>query len=232
MVYCAQLAGLLSLARNADAAMPKVQFKDLGRKTILYENIEFSHSSIATVVRGVMNEYNEDCEKLLTGVGKEEFGFPFDISSLRDQPSNLEPGFSFLRDRRNAIASERHTLLRYLIDGQIPGKSLDKAPPSLGKMYVVQGQRTHLMQPAAAEFLSRAANMEKHLVTMLHLSMGQPARGEELANLTICNVVASELRSLHIMHGTLCFVTGYHKTSNQVGFQSCCTITAVLTSFC
>lgn len=222
MIYCANLAGLLAQARNAEEDMPRVQFKDLDRKIILFRNIEFSHMSISTVVRGVMHEYEALLQKLLLGASIGDFGFPIDIASLRDQPSNVEPGFSFLHDPRNKAVAFEHALLRYLVDGVLPDGNMDKAPPAMGTFHVVQGQRTYLKQSTVMEFLHTALAMEDYLITMLHLSMGQPARGEEIANFTICNVIGSDTRSLHIMHGMFCFVTSYHKTINQVQIFLCC----------
>ncbi|KAH9924937.1 uncharacterized protein B0H18DRAFT_1119725, partial [Fomitopsis serialis] len=199
--YSAAVSGILRSIESQDDMMPQFQWKDLERKVILFQDIEFSHASVATVVRGAMAEYDTLLSsKLLCGNSKDDpaFRLPGDISKILDQPQNHTPGFCFFDDTRNDLSHLQHALLRRLVEPH--GVS--------GPFHYVHNDRL---------FLRDAHEAEQRLCTMIHLSYGQPARGEELACMTYRNIPAGSARALYVLHGLLVLVGGYWKCAEQTG---------------
>ena len=67
-------------------------------------------------------------------------------------------------------------------------------------------------------YLREASELVDELVTLVHISSGQPARGTELAALLWRNTANAE-RSLYASRGTLVLVQRYAKTRNAIGDQ-------------
>ncbi|KAH9915096.1 uncharacterized protein B0H18DRAFT_110228 [Fomitopsis serialis] len=199
--YCAALSGILGSIESQEDMMPQFQFKDLQRKVILFHDIEFSHASVATVVRGAMAEYDSLLSsKLLCGLSKDDpaFRLPQDISKIFDQPQNHTPGFSFFEDTRNDLSHLQYALLRRLVEPH----------GSSGPFHYVHNERLVWVADSCLRFLRDAYEAEQRLCTMIHLSYGQPARGEELASMTYRNIPGGSARAVYVLHGMLVLVAG------------------------
>ncbi|KAH9920765.1 uncharacterized protein B0H18DRAFT_956901 [Fomitopsis serialis] len=208
--YSAALAGILHAMENQDDSMARVQFKDVECTTILHEDIEFTHSSIASVVRGAMAEFDAILSsKLLCGIPQDDpaFTLPELISSIYDQPRNFDADFNFFDDPRNKMGDVQHALLRLILNNS------DLA----GSFHYVHGDQVVWKSLRCQQFLRDAYEAEQRLCTMIHLSYGQPARGEELATVTVRNIRGGSARNLYVMHGFLVILTGYWKCADQTG---------------
>ncbi|TFY55961.1 hypothetical protein EVJ58_g7926 [Rhodofomes roseus] len=208
--YCAAVAGILKSQDSLDQMMPSFQFKDLEQTTILYQDIEFSHTSVAVTVRGALAEYDTLlASKLLFGLPKDHpaFHMPNDISSLLDQPQNFDPGFCFLDDPRNNLAHLRTALLRLLVE----------EPRLSGRFHYVQGTQFVFRAHTCRQWLEDAHDAERRLCTCIHLSSGQPPRGAELASVTYRNIAGGSARGIYTMHGFLVMLTGYWKCADLTG---------------
>ncbi|TFY51705.1 hypothetical protein EVJ58_g10425, partial [Rhodofomes roseus] len=209
--YCAALAGILRAAESKDQMLPTVQFKDHEHTIILHHDIEFSYTSIASVIKGAIAEYDSILnDTLLFGISIEDdpdFALPSDLSALYDQPQNFDPGFNFFDDPRNNLGRLQHVLLRHMLE--------DYGPK--GFYHYVDGEKCIFRMQPALRFLKSAFEAEQRLCTMLHFSYGQPARGEELATVTVRNPRHGAGRNLHIMQGFVTILTGYWKCADQTG---------------
>ena len=73
-----------------------------------------------------------------------------------------------------------------------------------------------LRTPAADAYMRRSADLVGKLLTLIHLTSGQPARGSELAGLTFRNSTQGE-RSLYFSEGTVLLLQRYTKNRKLAG---------------
>lgn len=124
------------------------------------------------------------------------------LDRIRDDPTNITLGWSFLKDRRN-----ENVLIpggTWLLQRVIGSERLRD------RFCVVDGQRRIIWD--LKEFQIYRAQVDRFLEVLLllvHLTAGQPARGTEITGLQHTNTVFH--RNVFVEDGLVAIVTSYHK---------------------
>jgi hypothetical protein len=124
------------------------------------------------------------------------------LSQLKDDPANGQPGWSFLKDPRNS--SLLQGLDEWLLNCVLEQKLLQKR-------FFTNCRDAKWRQQAAKEYLVQADAFLERLLLLIHITGGQPARGTELLSLQPYNTQHGLWRSIFIENGLVSFVTSYYK---------------------
>lgn len=124
------------------------------------------------------------------------------LHQIRDDPTNVAPGWSFLKDRRNAdtIPPGDMWLLQRVVGSE---KLRDRFCTLDGARHIIWDLK---------EFQLYRAQVDQFLETLLllvHLTAGQPARGTEITGLQYANTMFH--RNVFVEDGLVAIVTSYHK---------------------
>jgi hypothetical protein len=128
-------------------------------------------------------------------------------TELRDNAANDEPGWYFVKDRRNCMMEQKRWLLDRII-----------LTPELNRRFM-QGARVWKQQEVNNWF-SRLTYFLEKLLILIHIMGGQPARAKELLSIRYCNIEKGGHRSIFIEDGLLTIVTYYHKGYNITGMEN------------
>jgi hypothetical protein len=129
---------------------------------------------------------------------------PLYLQALKDNPRITTPGWSFLKDPRNAASLQSHD--RWLINRLTAVDKLCK------EFLHTRGQGEPQWRKAAAEhYLQRVDAFLERLLIVVHIVAGQPACGTGLFSLQYCNNVHGLPRNIYVENGLVSFVTCYHK---------------------
>ena len=136
----------------------------------------------------------------------------YQASDLVDNWDAASPGQSFLTDTRNSsyIATGQSWLLNQL-----------RLKPEVLKL-LCRSRRTaatptsqwKLSTTAVAAYKDAVQHFLKHLMVLLHITSGQPARRPEFLGLRWCNKQADK-RNIFVHDGYLLFLLRYHKSLNM-----------------
>ena len=121
--------------------------------------------------------------------------------SMRDDPTQLKAGWSFLHDQRT----------RWPVDGQQWMMQQLQAQPFLQRQFLRLGSNPCFHPPAVEAYLRQVIHFREKLAVTVHLTAGQPSRAPELLSIRYCNTTARGVRNLFIEDGLVTFVTHYHK---------------------
>ncbi len=135
----------------------------------------------------------------------------YTASSLRDDLTRTEPGWSFLQDTRNGLTVAKDHVLnhlrtdkglqrRFFKESRRQGRNPDKLP---------------YHRPAIAEYLHADKRFLQLLAILIMMTAGLPPRRPELLGVYWCNQEAP--RNLYIYDGLLAVMTSHHKSQWRVG---------------
>jgi hypothetical protein len=132
---------------------------------------------------------------------REEIGIAFQIYCLAGNAAESARGWNFLQDSRN-ISSElpdrKDWILNRIIEnGWLRDEFIDTAAPG----NVVWNQR------AVRVYGGKINDFLEHLLLLIHLTLGQPARGTELLSLRHSNTMQGHHRNIFIENGIVSTVT-------------------------
>ena len=202
------------------------------RHSVLYRQLSFSMDQLRSMVHGLVSEAGQLLfqQLLLMPVAADSGEADLTqlpqlhLDSMRDQPSQSQVGWSFLKDTRSRFDVEGEWWLFQRIYEQ----------PALGKQFLkAGGTSTRARASARASARSSAGSQEptlnpkavlqyercierflELLLLCMHLSGGQPARTPEILGLRWRNTAQGGTRNIFIEDGLVAFVASYHK-----GFQ-------------
>ena len=135
----------------------------------------------------------------------------YKLDKLVDNWDASFPGQSFLTDTRNSS---------YLSEGQSwLFDQLHQKPELLRLLYSPRRSSGtaapwQLSSTAVAAYETSAQHFLEHMMVLLHIASGQPARRPEFLGIRWCNRQADK-RNLFIHNGYLLFILSYHKSMNM-----------------
>lgn len=126
---------------------------------------------------------------------------------LYDDPSNSEPNWSFLDDRRSKLPVDGHDWLFDRIGTR----------PHLAERFVRPETSSGIDQERMRDWFRQVIAFRGKLLALMHITGGQPARGPEILSIRHRNTVQGGHRNLFIEDGMVVFVTRYHKGYEVTG---------------
>lgn len=225
---------LSSLYHTKNLAKKVSEDQDLGHKvslsadksTAVLGSISVHITSFGIMYRGLVAEIEQKQSELFAGITFEDpEWFALTIPDIvSDDNNEIQPGYFFPNHESN------HHLLRYEDLGL---KILFEHPRLKGRYGCVRSsdQKVILNTVACQDFLRRASEIQSKLASACHISLGGPPRGTEFATNYLRNHPGGDVRHVRFIYSTLCFVSGYNKSSLTVSmFQSLIWIYNELTS--
>jgi hypothetical protein len=128
-------------------------------------------------------------------------------TELRDNAANDEPGWYFVKDRRNCMTEYR----RWLLDRIVLTPELNKRFMRNNKIW---------KQGEVKNWFDKLTCFLEKLLVLIHMTGGQPARAKELLSIRYCNTEKGGHRSIFVEDGLLGIVTYYHKGYNITGTEN------------
>jgi hypothetical protein len=124
---------------------------------------------------------------------------PLDIRRLHENTAIDTPGWSFLDDPRNEELQEKD---KWLLDRVCTETSLNKRFMKSSN----RGPPTWRV-PAVKAYLSHVAEFLSHLLLLIHITSGQPARGTELLTVQWRNSREGLRRTVYLENGLVSIIT-------------------------
>lgn len=135
----------------------------------------------------------------------------FDLRNLKDDPIQNSKGWSFIEDSRNQnVLPERK---RWMLDRVLSAHRLRTQFVEVRK----KDSKVVWKLSAAKQYVAKIQSFLERLLLLVHLTVGQPARGTDILSLRHCNTVNGNHRSIFIENGLVSTVTSYHKGYNIFG---------------
>jgi RecQ family ATP-dependent DNA helicase len=173
-----------------------------GRDELLYKDIQFNMAQFRSMVHGLETEARRMLhEELLFGDRCSEAvpGIPWE--QLRDDPSNKQPGWNFLQDKRTSMpVNGQEWLWERIVQN-----------PRLRDRFMKPGSRMGIDRQEVERYMSRVVAFREKLIVLTHLTGGQPGRGPEVMSIRHSNTIKGEHRNMFIEDGMVVFATRYHK---------------------
>jgi len=166
--------------------------------------------SFGKMYRGLFTEAETAQRDLFAGLdfGDEEW-FGFKVPDLiADEPNCIRPGYFF----------GEHEFNKGLQGFEDKGVNALLNHPYLCNRYAfVRGEDELVMNVVAChDFLRRTELIRTMLANLAHISYGGAARASEFVANYFRNHPHGDIRNLMFIFGSLCFVSGYNKTSQAV----------------
>ena len=173
-------------------------------ETIVYKTIRLSMQDVRELVRHEVD--------MATAVFRRDLCFDLDdvpsypVEKIVDNWDARAPGASFVTDGRNAAlfaAGKDWLFERITRNTELMGLLLHRGPDGEWRV------RTD----AAKQYEDAVQRFLEHMMILLHVGSGQPARKPELLGLRWCNKQADQ-RNIFIHDGYVMFILTYHKLIN------------------
>lgn len=188
--------------------------------TMLFGHIQFSMQQLRSMIHGLVEtaqihlyrellllDMNEDGQLAASATILPEI--PWD--DVVDNPAEMRSGWSFLDDPRNTFGgvdgrtwlTERIIREKRLREAFVNVRATD---PSVrgGRGVVWQAKRE-------AQYEKAMRACREHLMVLMHMTGGQPARGSEVVTVQYRNSANGESRGVFVEDGLMVYVTMYHK---------------------
>jgi RecQ family ATP-dependent DNA helicase len=180
-----------------------------GGDELLYKGLQFNMAQFRGMVHGLVTESRRLLmEELLFGSSKATKPIPsVPWESMRDNPTDERPGWSFLKDHRTRmpVDGERWLFERVGRDASIRNR------------FMKPGTRSGVDREGVERYMGRVVEFREKLAVIMHMAGGQPARGPEILSVRHSNTVKGGHRNIFIEDGMVVFVTRYHKGYNVSG---------------
>ena len=137
--------------------------------------------------------------------GLDIFDIDWSPGVVHEEPRNRSLGYSCFREPINSFCQHRFDLVQALL-----------THPSLRGRFHFIGRDRKIMWKAGPCFAYMAAchNLEMLLFCATQTSVGEPARGSEIASHLISNVAGGSIRNVFIMFQYFCMMGTFNKTSH------------------
>ena len=139
-------------------------------------------------------------EELLNGLDCCVLDSKIQGGGFKDDMLKSSCGYDFTKDPRNELSVHNKDLLSYLLRS-----------PRAGRRYCTSGDSgINWIHGNMDKWMSSAAKFNEKLAVLIHLTSGQPARGEEMKSYLISNTPTT-MRSLYYVQNTVMILQSYHK---------------------
>jgi RecQ family ATP-dependent DNA helicase len=180
-----------------------------GGNELLYKGLQFNMAQFHSMVHGLASESRRLLmEELMFGSSKSTEPIPsVPWESMRDNPTDERPGWSFLKDHRTQMP----------VDGERWLFERVGRDTSIRNRFMKPGTRSGVDREAVERYMGRVVEFREKLAVLMHMAGGQPARGPEILSVRHSNTVKGGHRNIFIEDGMVVFVTRYHKGYNVSG---------------
>jgi hypothetical protein len=203
-----ELLRLLASIIGSQPELPQFHWVDDNLRTICSSRagyaISLDHLSVMCSQLFV-DASNLMSTKLLYGFDLTAFN-SINLKSLHDEPQKDEPGYSFLYDPKNNFKSFADQFYHYII-AHCKGYFVEK----------IVDRKIVWNQEAVFNYLRACDEFHEHFLSLLHLTVGQPLRGEEASSLLLNKSANSISRSVYWHNGQILFLQTYHKGASKSG---------------
>ena len=125
------------------------------------------------------------------------------LATLKEDASNLTPGYSFINNPRNNLKAHTGWLFARL-----------QAVPSIRSRFF-KGDSTACRQSAGAQYHAANQRFLRCLAMLIYMTTGLPPRRKELIGISWVNQESA--RNIYLYNGLIAIVTSYHKSQWKVG---------------
>jgi superfamily II DNA helicase RecQ len=174
---------------------------------ILYRDLQISMPEFRSFVHGLTHETQTILEQDLLFQRTTPEPLPVvDLRRLRDNPSNSQPGWNFLRDPRSVfpVSGDQWLLRRVRTQADL-----------CTQFFPDQNVRTPTQ--TVHDYVHTVDAFRTKLWVLVHITGGQPARGTELLAVRHQNASAGARRNIFLDNGLVTLVSDYHKGYNTSG---------------
>ena len=172
-------------------------------------SISVKLKSFGAMYRGLLTEVEGKQRELFGGVefdDEEWFGFKVP-ETIADEPNCFQPGYNFGDHEYNTLHKYQDMGVNVLLNH----------PRLCNRFAFVRGKDELILNVVAChDFLRRAEEARSMLASACHIALGGPPRGSEFAANYLRNHPQGDARNVNFIFGSLCFVSGYNKTSQSV----------------
>lgn len=191
------------------------------RDEVHCSGIRFTMSSLRRTIHGLVHSTREQLLRDLLLLQLDPQGHiregttglpPLDLYSLVDNPSQIQEGFSFLRDARNQFSVPGETWLfrRVVSEVRLRQKWVDVDTETADDAVAWQTR-------TITRYFRAVKRFKRDLYALVHMSNGGPWRGSEGLTVQHRNSATVEGRGIFISDGMVQFTTGYHKGYGHSG---------------
>ena len=180
---------------------------------ILYKQVQFSMADFRGMVHGLVERTRE---LLFDGlmfrndsvIGAEALPrIPW--PRLRDNPVEIQRGWNFIQDERNAWGVDHCTKWLWC--------QIGKNPQIQEEFVQFHGDGSQWNRPGVDRYMGQIVEFREKLLVLMHFIDGQLARALEILSVRHCNTTRGEHRNVYIENGLIVFVTRGHKGYSMKG---------------
>jgi superfamily II DNA helicase RecQ len=170
---------------------------------LLYKDAQFNMAQFRGMVHGLIAETRQIMIDELLFCGGTKAGDVPEVpwNTIRDDPTNTTPGWSFLEDARTQLPVDGKRWLFERI-----GQQAD-----VRRRFERTGTESGLNGVEVEKYMASIARFREKLLVAAHIVGGQPARGTEMLSIRHSNTWKGGHRNVFIEDGLVVFVTRYHK---------------------
>jgi hypothetical protein len=172
---------------------------------LLYKGLQFNIAQFRSIVHRLASESRRLLiEELLFShqVAEPVPSVPWE--SMRDNPTNERPGWSFLKNHRTRMPVEGERWLFEQVGRNTRTRDRFMKPETC----------SGIDREAVEQYMGRIVEFREKLAVLMHIAGGQPARGPEILSIRHSNTIKEEHRNIFIENSIVVFVTQYHKEYN------------------
>nr|GEZ17793.1 RecQ helicase L2 [Tanacetum cinerariifolium] len=181
----------------------------VGQEQLLYKDLQFSMAQFRGMIHGLVTESRRLLmDELLFSSSRAAEPVPsVPWEGLRDNPTEQQPGWNFLKDQRTRmpVDGERWLFQRVRQDAAVRDR------------FIKRGTQSGINPHEVERYMDQVIAFREKLIVLMHMTGGQPARGTEMMSVRHSNTVAGGHRNIFIEDGMVVFATRYHKGYNVSG---------------
>jgi hypothetical protein len=182
-------------------------------ETVTYRDTSLSMGSLREFIAFQVEEaqrYLEDLLLLHPEECRQDVVPSVALHRLKDDHSNSQKGWNFLKDPRNAEQLQ-------VGDDWLFNRVLDNHWLKDEMVSLTQEDQVVWKKKAVQAYFAKHDQFLEQMLLLIHITSGQPARGTELMSLQHSNNSKGHHRSIFIEEGLISTVTSYHKGYNITG---------------
>jgi hypothetical protein len=195
-----EIGHFLSFVTANTSLLPRMMWADLEGSALSFDGRLVPIANVVNLYRILMEETKVQLyEVVLLGASLPNI----DHEHIHDDLSNLEPGYSFLSDRRNRFREHGSALMREMT-------------LTFSGRFIVSRNSSGVVwnQGQVRRWMRDCEDCLQKIFLLYHLGSGQPARGTELAVMSWQNTTLHP-RNVYWFSGYLNFVSRYNKTQTN-----------------
>lgn len=203
-----ELLRLLSVVVGSQPEMPNFYWQDDKCTTLVSASncYALSIDHLSLMCSQLASDANQHMmTKLLYGFNLKEFDRILS-NKLFDNLYCEDAGYSFLSDPKNNFKSVSDQFIRFMV-----GYNKDYFVESVSNNSIVWNA------DSCYNYLKCCDEFHELFLVLLHLTVGQPLRGEEASSLLLCRTGNSISRSIYWINDQLCILQRYHKGTSKSG---------------